>query len=365
MIARTKLYTSGMSKERWGEGNTYLRGKTYWMHYQAGGKTHRESCKTDNEAKARKMLRARLNAVDRGEAVGSSIQKTAVAELLELLVEDYRREQKSVAWAKIVQKHLLSVFEYHKAARIGTAQIDAYIEKRRKDGVGNSTINRELSLLRHAFYLGSRTEPPMVARVPKIPKLAEGSARQGFIDEPALDALVKELPLEIGQVARFAYWTGCRKAEMLGMRWDWVDLPASVVMLPAAITKSGEGRVLPLVPELVELLTAMKAERDEWFPRCPWVFNRAGKQIRDFYASWGTASERAGMKGVLLHDLRRSFVRNAVRAGISERVAMAVSGHKTRSVFERYNIVSGSDLAEAAAKLHTSKKSSTKVAQSG
>jgi len=327
-LTRTKLYNSGMSKERWGEGNTYLRGKTYWMHYQAGGKTHRESCKTDSEAKARKMLRARLNAVDRGEVVGAGVQKTSVANLLELLVEDYRREQKSVAWAKIVQKHLLSVFEYHKATKIGTAQIDAYILKRRTDGVGNSTINRELSLLRHAFYLGSRTEPPMVARVPKIPKLAEGSARQGFIDETALDALVKELPVEVGQVARFAYWTGCRKAEMLGMRWDWVDLNAAVVMLPASITKSGEGRVLPLVPELVELLTAMKSERDEYFARCPWVFNRAGSQIRDFYASWASASERAGLKGILLHDLRRSFVRNAVRAGIAAELGIVIGNLK-------------------------------------
>jgi len=365
---RPSCTLSPMSKERWGEGNVYLRGKTYWIHYSAAGRTYRESCKTDNEAKARKFLRTRLNKIDRGEVIGPQLHRVMVSELLDRLVADYEQSGKSAAWARIVRGRLLLGFEFHKAARVGTQQIEEYITLRKsgavKDGkpiapVGNATINRELALLRHAFYLGSRTEPPMVSRVPKIPKLPEAGARQGFLDRSNLDSLVTQLSPEVGCIARFAFWTGCRKAEALGMRWDWVDLNASAVSLPASITKSGEGRVLPLVPELVEMLSTMKAERDEFWPRCGWVFSRAGVQVKDIYAGWKSAAERAGLSGVLLHDLRRSFVRGAVRSGVSERVAMAISGHKTRSVFERYNIVSGSDLKDAAKKL------SQKVAQSG
>ena len=124
------------------------------------------------------------------------------------------------------------------------------------------------------------------------------------------------------------------------------------MVLDPGTTKNEEGRVFPFSDELRKLLeqqwrVTQALQLDKGFV-CPWVFHRDCDRIKDFYNAWRTACRKAGVPGRLLHDLRRTAVRTLVRAGIPERVAMQMTGHKTRSVFERYNIVSEADLNRAA-----------------
>jgi integrase len=75
------------------------------------------------------------------------------------------------------------------------------------------------------------------------------------------------------------------------------------------------------------------------------------KDVTDFRRTWRTLAKAAGMPGLHLHDLRRSAVRNMVRAGVSKHVAKRISGHATDSIFDRYDITDESDLAEATRKM--------------
>ena len=76
----------------------------------------------------------------------------------------------------------------------------------------------------------------------------------------------------------------------------------------------------------------------------------------DFRQRWESLITLADCAGLLFHDLRPSAVRNMVRTGVPETVAMKISGHKTQAVFDRYNVTSEADLADAARNIEAGRK---------
>ncbi len=220
--------------------------------------------------------------------------------------------------------------------------------------VSNGEINRELTLLKRTFNLA--IQAGKLIHKPHIPMLVENNVRTGFFEPDQFEAVARQLPPALSPVVAFAYITGWRiPSEALTLQWPNVDFAAGEVRLDPGTTKNSEGRVFLMTAELRALLEAQwevtRALRHEHGKICPWVFHRDGKPIRSLRKAWQAACIKAGCPGRIPHDLRRTAVRNMVRAGILERVAMQMTGHKTRSVFERYNIVSDGDLREAASKL--------------
>jgi integrase len=147
-----------------------------------------------------------------------------------------------------------------------------------------------------------------------------------------------------------------RRGEILSLTWANVDRAAKVIRLNK--TKNGKRRLLAYgkSPELVAVIELQHEARTalgrESAALTPWMFHRGGEPVRDFRAAWANACKAAGVPGRLFHDLRRTAIRNMVRSGVADVVAMSISGHQTRSVFDRYNIVNEADIAEALGRVH-------------
>ncbi len=338
-------------------GQIRKRGGVYWIRWYRDGRRFEESAKTSKWEKARDLLRDREGDVSRGVPVSPKMNKLKFDEAMTDLETEYTVNDRDSLkhLQRRIKLHLSPWFKGGRMTAITTSDVNAYIKHRQDQGAAAASINRELAILKRAYTLAIQAAKLLQAHRPHIPMLREQNVRTGFFEADQFAAVLEKLRAPLRPVAEFAYLAGWRvRSEVLPLEWRNVDLDAGTVSLDPGSTKNGEGRTIYLTTALRTLLTAQKAETDALKQEdviVARVFHRHGKQIKDFYAAWRTACKKAGVPGRLLHDLRRTAVRNWVRAGIPERVAMQMSGHRTRSVFDRYNVVSSGDLKAAAAAL--------------
>ena len=348
-----------MKKRKPRTGSIYARGGTFWIKFYRRGQPFRESSHSDSYQEAERLLKKRQGEVVTGKFAGLGPERVRFGDLVQGVVTDYSDNNRSSLGdvERRIRLHLRPAFENIRAVEFGTGHIKHYVAQRRKAGASNATVNRELAIVKRAFHLAAQNDPPMVVRVPYIPMLKENNVRKGFLEYDQYVKLRNELPPELRALFVVGYYTGARIGELRGLRWEQVDFQANRILLHPGTTKNDEGRTLPIYGEMLQWLRIEKDIRDQRFPNCPYVFQRNGQAVRNFRRAWELACERAQVPEQLFHDLRRTAVRNMVRAGIPEKVAMQISGHKTRSVFDRYNIVSDRDLLEAAVKMERHLKS--------
>jgi integrase len=341
-----------------GTGSVFQRAGTanLWIKYHRNGKPFSESAHTTKEKVAEKFLQQRLAEVSTGSFIGPRVERILVSELMEDLLLQYETgvilgQKSAVTSRRRWNKHLRPFFGHLRVVQVGTTVLTSYVQQRQENQAENGTINRELAILRRAFQRGFEATPQKVVRVPHFPRLAENGARQGFLEDAKYDKLAAECAKE-GLWFRTAFAVASnlawRKGEVLNLRVRQVDLHSGVIRLEQGTTKNGEGRVVKMTSEVAVLIEACIAGKG---PEDYVLSREDGKRVKSFRRAWSKACAAAGVPGLLFHDLRRTGARNLRRLGVAEGTIMKIGGWKTRSVFERYNIVSLDDLSDAAARL--------------
>lgn len=288
---------------------------------------------------------------DRVILISSTASKPGHAMLAGDVIADYKvRGRRSLEKLEDVLKHLTAGFDNRRAQSVTATDVRAYVAKRLEAGAASATINRELAALKRMFRLGINGE--RIYRAPHIEMLPEANARQGFVEPATFEKILAALPDVLADAERMLYGSGWRKQEVLSLRWSDVDREHRRVTLRAENSKNAEPRVLPLVNGLLDVIERRWAARtfkteDGQERVSDLVFHRDGQRIRGFRKAWASATKAAGSPELLVHDLRRSAVRNMTKAGVPQAVAMKITGHRTASVFRRYLITDEVDLREA------------------
>ena len=342
-------------------GMIYKRGEVYWIKYYVAGRPIRESTHTTKQKLAERFLKDREGRVAMGAPALPKVERIRFAEVADALVEHYQvtgdRQMRDV---ETKLKPVRAFFDHYRLMGIDQKSLTAYISTRQTAGLTNATINRELSLLGKALRLAH--ERGQLLRVPRIHMLKESAPRSGFFERPDFERVRQYLRPDLQVAVTVDYTFGWRtQSEVLTLPLCQVDLEAGTLRLEPGQTKNDEARTVYLTPELetmlMEQVGRVKALSKRLEKVIPWLFPNPhkgryqGQRLLDFRKAWATACQKAGLTGMIRHDFRRTAVRNLVRSGVPETVAMKITGHKTRSVFDRYNIVSDKDLRDATKKL--------------
>ena len=272
-------------------------------------------------------------------------QGPTLGDLIDAYLQDYHvRQFRSHSTARGRTAHLVAFFGRDaRAATLTTYQIRQYQLTRRAAGAATGTINRETSALHRMGTLAVHWG--WLDTVPGFPdRLRENPPRQGFFEHPEYLAVRAHLPAPWQDILDLAYYSGWRKNEILGLTWDEIDEAGGVIRLSPGRSKTLVGRILPISQPIAEALARRRARRD---PDSPLVFHRDDIPVRRWRTAWRTACQAAGVPTRFLHDCRRTAARNLIRANVPERVAMLLTGHKSRAIFDRYNIINEQELLEA------------------
>jgi integrase len=266
-------------------------------------------------------------------------------------LEEYA-EKKSLSDDRDHLRKLAPYLRSHRLDAIDMNALQPFIRDRKeKDGVQNSTVNRALEIVRRILNLAHQ-DWRWIRAAPKIRMLKEPRRRVRFLRRGEAQRLLDAMPMHMKPIVRFALATGCRAGEIFGLEWSRVDFARKVAWLDHGATKSGEGRGIPLNSD------AIAALRSTFGQHARWCFTFAGQRIQKSSTAWPRARRRAGIEDFRFHDLRHTWASWHMQSGTSMPELMELGGWKSYEMVLRYAHLAPDKLSSVASRIewHASKQ---------
>ena len=364
-VCRQTRKTMGISKYTLSNGKTFWQVNT-WLTLPDGTAKRFSKRKIPTREQAVALEAKKKSEAFEGrylperEAAKTRAPSLSVAEAWRLYEPVSARDNDSHATDRGRAAHVTAHVGNRAASSLTLADIEAYREarlaERTKRGAAPSpaTLDREVELLKRVLNHAVACGKLSANSVAKVKLLRKPNVRRTVVDEDLFAKLLAAAEPSLRPILVVLFDTGMRLREALNLRWATatdaygLDLASGTVRLHPEATKGNDDRVVHLTERALAALRAMPRRLG-----CPFVFPNpeTGRPWQDVRKAWQRACAGAGLDGIWIHDLRRSFATRARRAEIPESVVMRMGGWRTRAVFDRYNVVADDDVREAARRL--------------
>jgi integrase len=198
--------------------------------------------------------------------------------------------------------------------------------------------------MRRIFNLAMRDDRVEKNPCWKVTRLSEKNARDRVLSGEELNILLKKLPQHAADIVAVGYHTGMKAGEIFDLTWDRVNMKEGLFILESEDTKTGDSRHIYFNAPVREILERVGKVRPISHN---YVFTYHAKPLKSIKTALANALEETGIKNFRFHDLRHTWTTNARKAGVDRTVIMKLTGHKTLSMFTRYNSVDEDDGKQA------------------
>jgi len=344
--------------------------KFLYIQFYAGKDQKRINTKTNDPEAAYRMLLDNRRRVDEGERVLPAEASKLRYEDLKRILMDYYRDHFPASLRSRKTKdggneetfdgadNLDEFFDGMSVTQITATKIQEFVKKYTGMGYKGPTIRRQLSRLKSAFERARDLDLLTTNHIPSFRLPKDSKPSEGFLELKDFQTFLKAMPEHLRLTVLYLYFTGTRMGELSQITWNMVSNDCREIIIPGRITKTDEGRTVPLVGPLDEIRKALRETRKKFPKATDPVFN-----LTNFRRVWNRTCHKLGLgvydestdnrkySGLHPHDFRRSAARNLIKAGVPRSTAMLITGHKTEAIFERYNIKDTTDAEEALTKM--------------